>query len=324
MEADQLVLKAIYSRSLKSAQETAELVTKSDVKPDLYSADSGVGKTYHDVLLREDISAVILALPIVSQPEYIEAALKAGKHVLAEKPIGPDVATARRLLEFYYKEAAEKKVTFTIAENIRFTPKFVYAGQQAQKLGKVTLFNVRILGLMRTDNKYYNTAWRTKPEYQGGFLLDGGVHHAAAVRLLLPNDKCVSTEAYTALLQPYLPPIDTVNAIVKTASGAVGTYQHSAGTLLSGASWDFVYEGGVLQITGDSVKVTPKDGAETVKDFPRSSGVKEEVKAWAEGLESGKMPAFLSPENALADLEFLEQMFTSGDENGTPKKFEFQ
>lgn len=69
-----LTLKAIYSRSLKSAKAL-------ETNVDLYSDDSGSGKTYHDLLLRDDIHAVIIALPIMSQPEYIEAALAAGKHV---------------------------------------------------------------------------------------------------------------------------------------------------------------------------------------------------------------------------------------------------
>jgi hypothetical protein len=33
-------------------------------RTDLYSDDSGVGKMYHDLLLRDDIDAVIIALPI--------------------------------------------------------------------------------------------------------------------------------------------------------------------------------------------------------------------------------------------------------------------
>lgn len=36
------------------------------------------------MLKREDVQAVIVALPISSQPEIIEKAWKAGKHVLSE------------------------------------------------------------------------------------------------------------------------------------------------------------------------------------------------------------------------------------------------
>ncbi|KFG77813.1 NAD-binding Rossmann fold oxidoreductase family protein, partial [Metarhizium anisopliae] len=94
-----LDLKALYSRSLKSAQETAGQI-KDAPQPALYAEDAP-GSTYADLLRREDVQAVIVALPIVSQPAYVRAALAAGKHVLAEKPIAADVATAQDLIAFH-------------------------------------------------------------------------------------------------------------------------------------------------------------------------------------------------------------------------------
>ena len=100
----QLTLKAVYSRSLKSAQAL-------NLKVDLYSDDAGVGKTYHDLLLREDFHSVIIALPILSQPEYIEAALAAGKHVLSEKPIAGDLKRAEALIKYYKSDKVKNKAT---------------------------------------------------------------------------------------------------------------------------------------------------------------------------------------------------------------------
>jgi predicted dehydrogenase len=51
-----LELKAIYSRSLKSAEDTAQASGK---QVELYSEDSNQG--YKDVLKREDVDAVIIA-----------------------------------------------------------------------------------------------------------------------------------------------------------------------------------------------------------------------------------------------------------------------
>lgn len=51
-----LTLKAIYSRSLKSAQELASNTTDID----LYSEDSGAERSYADLLNRADIDAVII------------------------------------------------------------------------------------------------------------------------------------------------------------------------------------------------------------------------------------------------------------------------
>ena len=123
-----MTLKAVYSRSLKSAQNLATGV-------DLYSDDSGSGKTYHDLLLRDDIHAVILALPILKQPEFIEAALAAGKHVFSEKPVAGDIKRAEHLIKYYKSDKVKGGATWAVAENYRFLDSFEYGRQEVQRLG---------------------------------------------------------------------------------------------------------------------------------------------------------------------------------------------
>lgn len=84
-----LQLKALYSRSLKSAQSLSEDAPSG---VDLYSEDQD-GKNFDKLLDRDDIQALIIALPILSQPDFIKKALAKGKHVLSEKP----VAKVRRI-----------------------------------------------------------------------------------------------------------------------------------------------------------------------------------------------------------------------------------
>jgi predicted dehydrogenase len=143
-----LTLKAIYSRSLKSAKNL-------DVPVDLYSDDSGAGKTYHDLLLRDDIHAVILALPIPSQPEYIEAALAAGKHVLSEKPIAGDIKRAENLIKYYKSDKVKGAATWGVAENFRFLESFEYGRQEVQRLGRILGFQVKIFLHVKQGDKYF-------------------------------------------------------------------------------------------------------------------------------------------------------------------------
>ncbi|KAL0942143.1 oxidoreductase NAD-binding rossmann fold-containing protein [Colletotrichum truncatum] len=323
--SDQLVLKAIYSRSRKSAEDTASLVTKSGAAPDLYSDDSGAGNSFKDLLARDDIKALILALPIMSQPEYIEQALAAGKHVLAEKPIAADVARARKLIDYYKKVSAEKGVTFAVAENYRFQPRFTAARDEVQKLGKVIGFNARIFFFVALGGKYIETAWRKKPDYQGGFLLDGGVHFAAALRLLLGREAAPgSVAAFSDLTREHLPPIDTVNAIVKTKSGATGFFAVSVGSSLKSFDFQVACENGSVTVSSHDLTVAPMDGEARTTHFEETTGVKEEVKAWAEALSTGKQNPLQSPQEALADLEFLEKIFKSGEQDGALLDLELQ
>lgn len=261
----------------------------------------------------------MLRLPILVQPEYIKKALSAGKHVLAEKPIAKDVETAVSLLS-WYKSNIKKAggPTFTIAENFRFLESFIYASQQVSSLGRILGFRTRMNALVQQGGKYFETPWRKVPEYQGGFLLDGGVHFIAGTRLLLGETAPVRISAFTAQLQEHLPPIDTLNATVKLNNGASGTLDISFGTTFKGSEYTVAAEKGTVWVSKGKVVVT-RDGQEEVKEFPdESNGVKQEVKAWAESLVKGEVNPQQAPEEALKDLQFLEAALQSGEKSGTP------
>lgn len=99
------------------------------------------------MLARPDVTGVIIALPIAAQPRFIEAALRAGKHVLAEKPVGPDLEGARRLIAAYREVSGGGKVFWSVAEQYRFLPKFVWAAEKARGLGRVIGFNFKVVQL---------------------------------------------------------------------------------------------------------------------------------------------------------------------------------
>jgi len=310
-----LSLKAIYSRSSKSATALSEGLAGVET----YADDAGAGKSLADLLKRTDVEAVIIALPIPAQPDYIKQALKAGKHVLAEKPIAKDVATATELIQWYKSNIDTSKVTFGIAENFRYLPRFRYGAQKVQELGKVLGFRQRLSTLVTPGGKYIETSWRKVPEYQGGFLLDGGVHFIAAMRQLLgPDVKMTKLSAFTAQLQPHLPPIDTANASVKLSNGSSGNIMMSFGTTFTGAEWTVACERGTVDVESEKVTVV-EGGKQSSKDFPDDgNGVTQEVKAWAESIVNGKPEPDQSPEQALADLETLEAMVKSGEADGRP------
>jgi len=147
-ECANTTLTAIYSRSVKSAQSLG-------VDVDLYSDDSGAGKTYHDLLLRPDVDAVIIALPIPAQPEYIEAALAAGKHVLSEKPVAVDIKRAEKLIQYYKSDKVKGSATWGVAENYRFLDSFEFGRQEVQKLGRILGFRVKSFGNVKPGDKYF-------------------------------------------------------------------------------------------------------------------------------------------------------------------------
>ena len=178
------------------------------------------------------------------------------------------------------------------------------------------------------------TSWRKTPSYQGGFLLDAGVHFTAGVRLLLASS-CVGDRgtfinrlsAHTAQLQPHLPPVDTVDATMKTNTGVTGSFNVSFGTTLPDIfEYSIACDHGSVIVAEGSVTVRKvgSEEAET-KAFPdEGEGVVQEVEAWAKGIiEGGKnteLKRRQSPEEALADLEVVSATFLKFPFNNMPAR----
>ncbi|OJJ97141.1 hypothetical protein ASPACDRAFT_33290 [Aspergillus aculeatus ATCC 16872] len=297
-------LKAIYSRSLQSAQNLASGVEGVD----LYSEDAGTGRSYADLLAREDVQAVIIALPILAQPEYIKQALTAGKHVLSEKPIAKDLATAQELLQWYTVNIDTSKTLWAVAENYRYLAKFIRTAEEVRRLGGVKNFRVSVRSLIKTDFKYYKTEWRRTPAHQGGFVLDGGIHLVAGLRLILGEQEALaSVSAQSSLLQEYLAPVDTVDAVAQTKSGASGAITMSYGSAFNDFVFEFDCAQGAVTLNGDRVTVKG-EGFEVPFE---GRGVNHEVAGFAASIRTGVVQALLRPEQALADLEVMEGIFTS-------------
>lgn len=149
-------LKAVYSRSSKSAEA---LAAQSESNADIYyDSPSAAGKSVDDLLKRSDIDAVIICVPILAQPELIRKAMKAGKHVLSEKPIAKDVATAEELIR--WREASSIKSIWAIGENFRFICPVVCGHSKLKEIGgQVTTFSMNLFALVDENDKFYQTEW---------------------------------------------------------------------------------------------------------------------------------------------------------------------
>src|SRR3569833_4692659 len=92
-------------------------------------------------------------------------------------------------------------------------------------------------------------AGRTVPEYQGGFLLAGGVHQFAGLRMLLGalGQDVAKVACFSALQVVRLLSVVTVRAVVSTQDGASGILSVSIGTDFgSGSRKDVVTTEGMV------------------------------------------------------------------------------
>ncbi|KAM0753000.1 NAD(P)-binding protein [Meredithblackwellia eburnea MCA 4105] len=234
--SETILLKAVYSRSKDSAESLLEatkaFASTSSSQVDLYfdspsdSANGGLDA----LLTRKDVQAVILSLPILIQPDVIKKAWDAGKHVISEKPVGKDVDVARTLIRLYEEKYKPKGIQWIIAEQFPYEEVFTIAKEivSSGKIGQVQSFTLDYNNFIAPGNKSHETAWRKTPQFQGGFLLDGGVHFIAALRHILPSP-IANVSAVTSQIQPHLAPSDLLHGIATTASGVQGSLRISWG-----------------------------------------------------------------------------------------------
>lgn len=125
-----------------------------------------------DLINDPQIDAVVIATPVSSHFELALAALKAGKHVLVEKPIASTSDQARQLID----EAAARKLvllvdhTFVYTDAVRKMREIIASGQ----LGQIYYYDaVRVnLGLFQHD---VNVIW------------DLAIHDLAIMDYVLPE-----------------------------------------------------------------------------------------------------------------------------------------
>ncbi|QMW33801.1 hypothetical protein G4B84_009267, partial [Aspergillus flavus NRRL3357] len=319
-----LSLKAVYSRSQTSAESFAAAAGE-DIEA-YFESPSVQSKSLDDLLQRQDIVAVIIAVAITAAPDLIQKALAAGKHVLSEKPIAPDVETAQRLMDYYHGQT-KSGVLWGVGENFRFWNPVQKAARILTEMGgSLVTFSVTAYSFTDSKNPFYHTDWRQKPTFQGGYLLDGGVHFAAVLRTLLAalGQRVDVVSAYTTSLQEDLPPLDTVHAILRTNKGRSGTYTSSVGIQAKrGMEFEIVTDKGYVTYRPFQMEILVKQDQggnweERSEPAPLMWGVKEEIAAFATSISTGRLDSRLSTTEALEDLKIVEAMLRSGDAQALP------
>ncbi len=261
-----------------------------------------------ELLANPEIDAVDIVLPIDVLPEVIEMALRAGKHVVSEKPIAGDTATGARLIEVY--RGMQGGIAWMVAENWRYEAAFAKVKSiiDSGEIGRPLTFHWTQHIAMTAANKYFHTAWRRTGHIPGGLLLDVGVHHVAALRLIF--GEVASVTADVEQFSPDLPPVDTLAATIRMESGVVGSYLVS---FAAGAAWQpilhIVGEQGSLRVQRGFLEVTTAGTTRPI-EVAGMNGVEKELEAFAITLTTGK-PHKNPPEAAQRDLLTIEAMLHS-------------
>ena len=149
-------------------------------------------QTYSDALElihNPEIDLVDICLPTYLHSQYILAALKAGKHVLCEKPMARNANEAREILV----EAGKTDKFLMIGMCIRFWPEYQHA-YQVVKSGKIG--NIKSATFKRVSPSIAGNSWQDwfmKEKLSGSALLDLHLHDTDAIHYFLGRPKRVTS-----------------------------------------------------------------------------------------------------------------------------------
>ncbi len=294
----QFEIVAVCSRTRESAETVAALLPQPITQ-----------YTEMAALLADDrVEAVDITLPIPLLPAAVEMALAAGKHVISEKPIAPTLAAAQPLLDLHARHADQ---VWMVGENWRYEESFQVAAAQigAGRLGQPLLCQWSLQLPIMPGSPGHKTTWRRTGDFPGGFLLDGGVHHVAGLRLVLGEIRAVT--AMVAGHRADLPPADTLSATLEFANGALGSYSvtYAARSGLADGSLHVVGTEGSLRVSADSLTIW-RDDAKHTESFSPLRSVERELAAFAHAIRNGT-PHLNSPQAALYDLAVVEAMLAA-------------
>lgn len=128
--------------------------------------------TWEELIADREIDAVTIALPNALHAPASLAAIKAGKHVLLDKPFAMNLAEARKVAT----AAKRRKVVMMLGMNQRYgtDSQTLHALAARGDLGEI--YHVKAEWLRRTGAPRFGTWFVNKKLSGGGCLLDIGVH----------------------------------------------------------------------------------------------------------------------------------------------------
>jgi predicted dehydrogenase len=305
---DRVVVTGVATRSSESAEVARDLTREA-------TGDDPRAFTSASELIASAPDAVLVSVPITATREIAQAVLDAGINLICEKPIGESAGEAEGLA----RRAEEAGVVFAVCENFRYQRRFWQAHEMVGSglIGAPKVYFLNDLHYTAPNGVYSIAPWRQHGEHRGGYLLDGGTHIVAGMRVMVGGTPS-EVHALPASLRPGEQrwPWDTALANLNFEDGMVGHLALGYGSPDREARDPRILgTEGTLVLKRDHIEVWRRDEAEdAVVDLDdRSDGVEAEWDDFVPALVDGRELRF-GPWEAVADLAVLDAVIESGTE----------
>ncbi|NQU42515.1 Gfo/Idh/MocA family oxidoreductase [bacterium] len=224
-------------------------------------------ETLDEMLADKDVELVVIATRSCDHYSHALAALRAGKHVLLEKPMCATYAEAKRLI----KAAEKAQGRLFVRQNRRGEAAFLHTLEIIDSgiLGKVHEVRLQRLGYQRRDD------WQTIMKYGGGQLLNWGPHliDQALQFLGAPEKPLQGIWSYLEQIAAAGDAEDHVKVCLQGASGAIVDIEISGGSAIQQPEIMVWGDKGALTITGNDIHLRYLNPKQKLKPQPANEGV---------------------------------------------------
>jgi len=266
---------------------------------------SGVNgfRNYAEMLADPAIQLIDICAPTLAHPELAIAALKAGKHVLCEKPLARTSTQARQIVE----AASRTKTFFMPAMCMRFWPEWVWLKKAIDEKTFGQVLGARFRRVAQPPG--WGHQHFLSGEKSGGALLDLHIHDVDFAQFCFGRPRAVYATGYSK----FSGAIDHVVAQYQVASGAA-VYAEGAWAMAEGFGFSMTYTVNFENATAD---FDIARGADALKLFepgkaPRSiqceggDGYVGELKHLLESIRAGRPPTVVTAQDGQSAIEICE------------------
>jgi len=239
-----------HADAIKQVPAARLVAAFSRGNPEAFAEKHGCAavRSLEELLARPDVDAVCITTPSGAHGDPAIAAMRAGKHVLCEKPLE---VTPQRIDAMLACAAETKRILAAVFQS-RFGTgaQTVKRAVEAGRFGRITLASAYIKW-WRTQQYYDSGAWRGTWDLDGGgALMNQGIHAIDLLQWLVGLP--VQVQAATATLaHERIAVEDTAVATLRYESGALG--------IIEGATSAFPGTAKRIEICGDKGSVILED-----------------------------------------------------------------
>jgi predicted dehydrogenase len=273
---------------------------------------SGVSK-YRDLRQMLDdsrIDAVDLCLPTHMHAPAAIQAFEAGKHVLVEKPMALDAASARRMIA----EAKKHQRVLMVAQVLRFFP--MYQALQGV-LKRDSMGKMRSAIFRRRCAAPAWSAWLADPEQSGGGVFDLLIHDVDMCLHLFGAPEAISATGYEALASG----IDVITANLhysgERTAIITGGWHHPKSYPFS-MGYTVVADGGTVEYSSPNSPpaLYSADGEREALPMEETDGYRAEIEYFLDCCRHRASPELCKPEDSADAVALTLAILEARKRNG--------